>query len=129
MGKAKKLDEYLNIKSEIIKPALQQLRLELLQMGYSVELVEGGIERDLLLNEKGELEKIHSKRTHLLGQISLKIKNDLNHVQVVVIGYVGGNVEIVNPQSEEVSLTDLNDIDTFLIKRQVREKLNISKRE
>lgn len=120
------LEDYLDKKNEVIIPALQELADDFRYKNYTVTLNEGGVDRDILIKELPEESRKHISRTHLLGQVAFKIVNKQNMLATVIFGYVGGNVEVVDPGTEGSEKIPVTDLSKDIVKKLVRKKLAAS---
>lgn len=120
------LNRYLEKKEEIIKPALAELEKELQTYNYTINIIDGGTNWDVLDQKIAEFGLIDNYGLiKLLGQIALEATYEEKSKDAVVIGFhePSSLVVIVNPKDREPFVMGIEDSDNQKIKDHVMKKL------
>ena len=126
MKKLRLLESYLDKRSRILRPALNDLVNILGSKGYYTHIIDGGIGRDILKERVNSSSDLYFYRKPLLGQIGIEVQNDFGINECVIFGYLRGGVEILNPRYEIYERIDIERINRSIIKNLATRLLGIS---
>jgi|GEM_PF-5688492 len=123
MVKMKLLDVYLSQKDFIIKPALEELVVELEGKVKEAEILDGGVVAiDIIKDRKKQL---GSNNSRPLGQIGIRANKGNNIIETVVFALVDNEVVGINLNSLDSEIIDIKKVEKEQVKKITSRKLGL----